>query len=538
MRAWDKSVIHFFKCLTAVAPAGWRIALLLAVVALAVFSSDALGDCTCGGGDGKPTLFEPLTIDGDVTDWGIVLADQDNNVCDGPSGGIVDLDAPVGSNGQDIVQFTFTYDETWLYFYTERAESDNNVQNFGYYADVDNDGFMEEGEPVVWAEWKGSNRNVDVYICEYDPADTVNGDPMVDLSGFGDGYALPGNLQNIPKQPDYSGTWGSTNGSSMEFGVEWSILGFSGPVGHTLHISSSNANKNASNLGSQIDDNLGGCGGGAGTLQFADLEFSGAYSLSGCWGDTAEGLHHLVNLGNWNDSFSFAFSISGSWSPSISLYADDGNGIFSTYDTPIASTVGLAGGQSVDVIIVYGMGSFISGPITVVTTAISRFNAIVTDSVTDGVDVLYPNITLVKFISSVADTTGATPVGVDKALPGAVVTYTVSITNSGNAPPETDSIFITENIPDPVQLFVGAGSVSPVTFDPGTTTLNYTFSSLESTTDDLAFTSQSGPSPAYTYTPVPDPQGFDGAVKGFRIDPHGALDGSTGFDLTYEVGIL
>lgn len=86
-------------------------------------------------------------------------------------------------------------------------------------------------------------------------------------------------------------------------------------------------------------------------------------------------------------------------------------------------------------------------------------------------------------------------------------------------------------------MYVGDGTASPITFDPGTTTLTYTFTSLISITDDIAFTSDSGPSPAYTYTPVPDPQGFDGAVTGFKVDPDGAFDGSTSFYFTYEVKI-
>lgn len=501
--------------------------------------------CSCGGGDGAPLIFSPaapITVDGNVADWGTtsqigtVLNDEDNNVCDGPSGGITDLDSP--GNGQDIVQFSFTYDDSLLYFYTERVGSANNPQTFLYYADTNLDGYMDNTETVIVAEWRGNNRNVNIYLATYNPtyAYAATGDPMTDPStGLGDGWSLPGNLTNITSL--YSGTYGSTNGLAMEFAIQWSVLGFTGPAGHQIHVSSTNANKNASNLGSQIDDNLGGCGGGSGSIQFADVDFSGAYTLSGYWGDTAWGVHHLVNLGNGADSFSFAYSVSGTWSPAVTLYVDDGDSIFDSSDVPIAATVGMASGSSLDVIIVYSIGNFTSGIASIVTTAASQYDNIVADSVTDTVEVLNPNISSVKYVSSVTDTAPSTPGGADKALPGSTIIYTISVNNSGNASPETDSVVVRDRIPPAVQMFIGTGATSPVSFDPGTTILSYTYTSLASTTDDITFTSESGPSPAYTYTPVPDAQGYDGAVTGFRVDPNGTFGGSTGFDLVYEVRI-
>ena len=521
------------------------VALFALIAAGLVTPGESLAVCACGNGDGAPMLYAPIIVDGNVAEWGTpsqtgtVLADEDNNVCDGPSGGIVDLDAPVQSTGRDIVQFTFTYDDTWLYFYTERIGSASNTQTFLYYADTNDDGYMSSTEPVIVAEWKGNNRNVDIFIARYNPVDAVNGDSTVDSAGLGDGYALPGNLHSIPKNPDYSGTWGSVNGFTFEFGVQWSILDstFTGPVGHTIHVSSTNANKGAAGLGAQIDDNLGGCGGGAGSTQFADVAFSNAYTLSGYWADTVwSDLHHLVNLGNGDDSFAFASTTSSAWAPSVTLYLDDGDSIYDTGDSVIAGTVALASGSSVDIFIAYSIPSFSSGIATVVTTATSQYNTIVTDSVTDTVNALYPNITSMKYISAVADSTAATPGGADKALPGSVITYTIDVSNGGNAPPNADTLVVRDNVPTSVSMYIGTGAASPVTFDAGTTLLSYTYSSLASTGDDIAFTSESSGSPAYTYTPVPV-SGYDSAVTGFKIEPKGNFDASTSFDLTYEVMI-
>jgi len=500
----------------------------------------------CGGGDGIPLTYSPtvpLTMDGDVADWGTtsqagtVLNDGDNNVTDGPYMGLVDRDAPVQSTGRDIIQFSFTYDDTWLYFYTERIGSSSNTQTFLYYADVDDDGFQEDGEPIIVAEWKGSNRRVNIYVADYNPVDAVNGDATVDSSGFGDGYALPGNLKNISSAiGTSSGTYGSSNGMAMEFGIEWARLGFSGPVGHTIHVSSTNANKNANNLGAQIDDNLGGCGGGAGSTQFADLDFSGAYTFSGYWGDTVWGFHHLVNLGNGDDSFAFAYTIYGTWSPTVSLYVDDGDSIFTTSDSPIASTVGLASGGSVDVISVYDIGNFTSGIATVVITATSQYDPIATDSVSDTIEVLIPDLVTIKSVSGVADTRAFNSTN-PKAILGASVTYSIQVSNVGNGWTVTDSVVVADTISSGTEMFVGDGSASPVMWSGAGSGLTYSFVSLGDTGDDIAFTSESGPAPAYSYTPTGDANGYDSAVTGFRVNPKGAFNPSSSFTLEPQVRV-
>jgi uncharacterized repeat protein (TIGR01451 family) len=506
--------------------------------------------CICGFVDGQPSLastLNPVAIDGDMSDWGIFIADYDNNACDGPATNPnpppdpwPDRDIQPVSEGRDLVQFTWTYDQTYLYLYTARTDtaSNNNINKFVYYADIDNDGLVETGEPVIGAIWQGSNQNVNVSIGSY-VAFAPSGDATVDSLGFGDGYSMPGTVDKNSIYAVGSGAWGSTDGLSMEFAIQWvAHLGVAPGTGHTIHVSSANANLQQPSLPAQIDDNIGGCGGGGASTQYADLDFSNAYTLSGYWGDTVWGLHHLVNLGNGDDSFAFASTTSSAWAPSVTYYLDDGNSIsiFDTGDSVIAGTVALASGSSVDIFTVYTVPSFSSGIATVVTTATSQFNTAVTDSVTDTVNAHYPNISSMKYISGVADSLAATPAGADKALPGSVITYTITVSNNGNAPPNTDTLVVRDNVPSTVSMYIGTGATSPVTFVQGTTLLSYTYSGLASTGDDIAFTSEASASPAYTYTPVPV-SGYDSAVTGFKIEPKGDFDGSTSFDLTYEVMI-
>jgi len=533
-----------------------RTVLLLpaAAVCLILFALPSLlqAVCSCGGGDGIPLTYSPvapITVDGDVADWGTtsqagtVLSDEDNNVCDGPSGGLTDRDAPVQSTGRDIVQFSYTYDDTYLYFYTERVGSANNTQTFLYYADVDDDGYQEDGEPVIVAEWQGNNRNVNVYVADYNPVDAVNGDSTVDSAGYGDGYSLPGNLKNISSAiGSYSGTYGSASGLAMEFGIEWTRLGFSGPVGHTIHVSSTNANKNANNLGAQIDDNLGGCGGGAGTTQYADLEFSAAYSLQGAPANSVYGIHHLVNLGNGDDAFSFAYTISGLHSPSVTLYLDDGDALFDTGDSLIAGTVALASAASVDIIIVYGIGPSAMGMATVTTTATSEFSLTqpitVADSVSDTVWVLLPDIVLVKSFLSPRDTRAFNSINA-KSIPGSALSYQILVTNTGDGAANTDTVYLHEHLSPGTELFVGDGTASPVLFTDSGSGLAYTFANLGSAADDLAFTSDSGAAPAYTYTPTGDVDGYDSAVTGFQVNPKGIFQPAPGssFIINYSVRV-
>ncbi len=131
------------------------------------------------------------------------------------------------------------------------------------------------------------------------------------------------------------------------------------------------------------------------------------------------------------------------------------------------------------------------------------------------------------------------------ALPNASFEYLILVTNSGNAPPNEDSVTVTEQLPPDTALFVndfaGAGS-GPVEFIQGTPTSGLDpviYSSLGSTTDAISF-SIDGVN--FNYTPVPDGDGYDSAVTHFRVAPAGffAADrgsGSPSFSLRFRARI-
>ena len=532
-------------------------AFALLVIAGLFWLSPATAQCVCGFDDGAYTLIT-ISVDGDTSDWAPVLADSDNNVCDGPAGGISDLDAPVQSTGRDIAQFAFTWDGAGVYLFTERVGSQSNAQQFIYYADTDNDGLMETGEPVFGVSWKGSNRNVDVFLFSY-ISDNPAGDPMVDGGGFADGYTLPGEFADASggTNPVRSGSWGSADGLNMEFFVSWAELGLAPGTPFTFHVSSTNSSLTAAKIADKIDDNLSGCGGGGGSTLFVALTFVSDLTLSGQHLDAVVGAHTISNDGNGDDIFDLASVISGDHTPTVSYYRDaDASGDLSAGDFLLTDTdadlfpdTGLvAAGQTVEILIIYQIG-FVSGfdPMgiaTIVTTATSSASSLVSQAVADTVEViLAADLILVKSAVILSDpVNGASN---PKAIPGAVVSYTITVSNQGGRPANLDSTVITDTIPVGSSLIVsdigGAGS-GPLIFTDGSPAsgLTYTFTSLGSTTDDLEFSSDGGAS--FSYTPIPDVNGADANVTDMQINPQGVFlpssgAGNPGFSIVFRVRI-
>ena len=114
-----------------------------------------------------------------------------------------------------------------------------------------------------------------------------------------------------------------------------------------------------------------------------------------------------------------------------------------------------------------------------------------------------------------------------KAIPGAWIEYTLTAVNSGAGSSDPDSVIVTEPLPANVSLFVGdiAGAGSgPIEFVDGVGTaasgLSYVFGGLGDPGDSLEFSTDGL---SYAYTPVPDPDGFDPAVRYIRISPVGSF---------------
>ncbi len=245
--------------------------------------------CDCKNGDGNLTkvLKGEIEINGDMSDWIEILKDPDNTICD--SGTQTDYDinktqtGEIQSTGRNLLGFTWTGvddDNDFVYGFTRRRGSPTNIERFIFYKDDDADGLMENGDIALYAEWFGSQGRVDMYICDYVPADPA-GDPMVwqeedigtdllypgdttvpdEWEGSGDGYTIQGGLTNCRGEKEVPGLQGngSEDGLSMEWQVRWLDVNMTAFQPITYHVSTLNTNQNNNVPPKGVDDNMGSC---------------------------------------------------------------------------------------------------------------------------------------------------------------------------------------------------------------------------------------------------------------------------------------
>jgi uncharacterized repeat protein (TIGR01451 family) len=168
------------------------------------------------------------------------------------------------------------------------------------------------------------------------------------------------------------------------------------------------------------------------------------------------------------------------------------------------------------------------------------------NSATDTNTLVFPSLTHLKTSTLVSDpVNGAVN---PKHIPGAVVDYTLLVTNTGEGTADPDSVAVVDPIPANTRLFVGdlAGAGSgPVAFVNGAPSsgLSWTYSSLGNGSDDLAFSNNGGST--WTHTPAADAFGFDVSVPPtthIRMSPKGTMAGSSSsgnpsFQLRFRVRI-
>ncbi|MGE3667905.1 MAG: hypothetical protein AB7G51_14960, partial [Steroidobacteraceae bacterium] len=111
-----------------------------------------------------------------------------------------------------------------------------------------------------------------------------------------------------------------------------------------------------------------------------------------------------------------------------------------------------------------------------------------------------------------------------KRIPGAVVRYSIAVSNAGPGTVDASSLVITDPVPADAALYVAAGGGGPVEFIDGAPASGLAFSAAT----DASYSSQPGGGAPYNYTPVPDGQGFDAAVTGVRIAPSGTMNAAGG----------
>ena len=121
-----------------------------------------------------------------------------------------------------------------------------------------------------------------------------------------------------------------------------------------------------------------------------------------------------------------------------------------------------------------------------------------------------------------------------KAIPGAMIEYTITASNNGDTAADNNSIAIVDEIPASTALYVAdiasAGS-GPANFIDGTVAsgLSYNFINLASTTDNISFSNDAGAN--FNYTPIAGADGVDSNVTHIKLTPTGQFAAKIGVNI-------
>jgi hypothetical protein len=183
-------------------------------------------------------------------------------------------------------------------------------------------------------------------------------------------------------------------------------------------------------------------------------------------------------------------------------------------------------------------GGTTAGTIIVNTTSVTVNGQ--SNTASDSNTVVYPSLVHLKSVAIVSDPVNGT--SNPKFIPGAIVDYTLRVTNAGQGTVGLDAMMLADPIPTNTELFVGdLGGVGsgPVAFTNGSpsSALTWTFTSLANLTDDLEFSNNGGATWAYI------PSGpYDQNVTHIRMNPKGRMaaaagSGSPYFDLRFQARV-
>jgi uncharacterized repeat protein (TIGR01451 family) len=154
-----------------------------------------------------------------------------------------------------------------------------------------------------------------------------------------------------------------------------------------------------------------------------------------------------------------------------------------------------------------------------------------------------PNISIAKFVDVFSDPiSGVNSANTfSKALPGAILTYTISAQNTGPGIAEDNSIWISDAIPNKTSMLVkdfddvdGQGPVIEQPTNPNSG-LSYQFITLDNDSDSIEFSNNNGDD--FEYDPMPDSDGVDKNITHFRVNPAGSFQAPVAGESTNQFSI-
>ena len=281
----------------------------------------------------QPGIAAPIIIDGSTADWAqhitgpfnyfnqpvptyqpnphvAPVADAIGNIqLDALKGEASERDRP-GQEHRDLRYFAFTYDQKNVYFYFRRPGNNSAQVTLYYFIDINVDGFMRTGEPVIKISYNGGQGTLSMAYFVEDPGSITGSQAIAGswVSGKGnamsatinragnnntsdwvigsaDGWAIPGSVVDVPNSDlpavntgagekvggmgltDYYSDGASSTGYGAEFVIPWNFFrlygGYSYPGYNTLnymnvftwHVSLAGGNSGIEGS----EDNAGGC---------------------------------------------------------------------------------------------------------------------------------------------------------------------------------------------------------------------------------------------------------------------------------------
>ena len=150
---------------------------------------------------------------------------------------------------------------------------------------------------------------------------------------------------------------------------------------------------------------------------------------------------------------------------------------------------------------------------------ISAANNTVNDPTT--VIPIFPTLVVAKSSQVISDPLNNTTN--PKRIPGSVTEYSITITNTGPGFVDASTLVVTDPVPANTDLYVSTASGNPIAFINGAIASGLAFNYALNVT----YSNQAGGGPPFNYIPVPDANGFDSNVRGFRVAPTGMMNGAT-----------
>jgi uncharacterized repeat protein (TIGR01451 family) len=155
----------------------------------------------------------------------------------------------------------------------------------------------------------------------------------------------------------------------------------------------------------------------------------------------------------------------------------------------------------------------------------------VANTAIDSDTIVYPALVNQKQVTVISDPVRGTTNPL--AIPGAVIEYTLSLSNTGQGRVDSNTVFVTDAIPANTSFSVanlpGVPANSPITFTDGATSSNLTVSAA-----DIQYSNNYGAT--WTYTPV-STGGYDAAVTNVRVNPKGRMAAGGSFVVKFRVRV-